>query len=385
MKKVLLFIDWYLPGYKAGGPVTSCVNLTEHLKPWLQFYIVTRNTEYCENQPYNEIETEKWNKLSDSVSVFYLESKKLSGSKIRHIIQNTEFDILYVNGIYSYYFSILPVFFSKSINKKIIVASRGMLAQSAIGVKKTRKILFLMVAKCLGLYKSVIFHATNEKEKYDIITTIGSSAEISIAPNFPKKNANSELPHKIKYSGELKLISIARIAPEKNILYALKLLQNISEGEIVFDIFGSIYNQQYWADCEQIIQTLNKKITVNYYSEIHPSEINNKLKEYHFLLLPTQGENFGHIILESMQAGCPVIISDQTPWKNLPAKNAGWDIPLSQTAEFVSIINKCVTMDQAEYEKLSYSAFVYSQEIENDKKVLEQNLNLFSIANFEKD
>ncbi|CAN5434615.1 hypothetical protein BH10BAC1_BH10BAC1_14720 [soil metagenome] len=29
-KKVLIFIDWYLPGYKAGGPRQSVANLVAH-------------------------------------------------------------------------------------------------------------------------------------------------------------------------------------------------------------------------------------------------------------------------------------------------------------------------------------------------------------------
>ena len=29
--KVLIFIDWFKPGYKAGGPTTSNVNIVDHL------------------------------------------------------------------------------------------------------------------------------------------------------------------------------------------------------------------------------------------------------------------------------------------------------------------------------------------------------------------
>ena len=36
-------------------------------------------------------------------------------------------------------------------------------------------------------------------------------------------------------------------------------------------------------------------------------------QEYDLLFLPTKGENFGHVILESMSAGTPVLISDTTP------------------------------------------------------------------------
>ena len=41
------------------------------------------------------------------------------------------------------------------------------------------------------------------------------------------------------------------------------------------------------------------------------------LSRHDLLFLPTAGENFGHVILEAMQAGVPVLISDKTLWKNL--------------------------------------------------------------------
>lgn len=37
MSKVLIFIDWFAPGYKAGGPITSNVNIVEHLSDKLDF------------------------------------------------------------------------------------------------------------------------------------------------------------------------------------------------------------------------------------------------------------------------------------------------------------------------------------------------------------
>ena len=52
------------------------------------------------------------------------------------------------------------------------------------------------------------------------------------------------------------------------------------------------------------------------------------LFEYHFFILPTLGENFGHVFIEALAAGCPLIISNRTPWLELEKKGIGWDIPL---------------------------------------------------------
>ena len=76
-KKVLIFIDWYLPGYKAGGPVQSISNMVEHLKEEFDFSIITRNTDYCERTPYSNILSNQWNALSNGIKVFYFSYKTL--------------------------------------------------------------------------------------------------------------------------------------------------------------------------------------------------------------------------------------------------------------------------------------------------------------------
>ena len=53
--KVLVFVDWYSPGYKAGGPVRSMVNLVAHMNDSIDFHIVTSDTEYTESTPYEGI------------------------------------------------------------------------------------------------------------------------------------------------------------------------------------------------------------------------------------------------------------------------------------------------------------------------------------------
>ena len=44
-KKILVFIDWYLPGFRAGGPIRSCANLISHLSDEFDFNIVTTDTD----------------------------------------------------------------------------------------------------------------------------------------------------------------------------------------------------------------------------------------------------------------------------------------------------------------------------------------------------
>ena len=46
---------------------------------------------------------------------------------------------------------------------------------------------------------------------------------------------------------------------------------------------------------------------------------------HHLLLLPTLGENYGHVIRESLAINnCPGIISNKTPWENFQENNIGF-------------------------------------------------------------
>ena len=102
---------------------------------------------------------------------------------------------------------------------------------------------------------------------------------------------------------------------------------------------------------------LPANIKVEAEGEIPGPQIPNHLADnFHYFLFPTLHENFGHVIHESLAAGCPVIISDQTPWQDLQQKGIGWDIPLADTEGFTHAIKTCLTMDQATYIQMSKAA-----------------------------
>jgi hypothetical protein len=95
--------------------------------------------------------------------------------------------------------------------------------------------------------------------------------------------------------------------------------------------------------------------------------------------MPTKGENFGHIILESFQIGRPVIISNLTPWKNLEDKNCGFDLPLQSKERFAFCIDKLAQLSNAEYELTCRSAYNFSQEFMQNSDDLDNNKKLFEI------
>ena len=173
------------------------------------------------------------------------------------------------------------------------------------------------------------------------------------------------------------MLSVARIAPEKNTRFAIEVLKGCTKGKIVYDIYGPVYEQEYWKECQDLIAQLPDNVTVNYKGSIRGELVLEAMTNYHFMFLPTTGENFGHTILESFMASTPVIISNKTPWQNLAQKQAGWEIPLDRTDVFVEKLNEAVSLDQESYNNISQQALEFAWEFVNDKSIFEQNKRLF--------
>jgi len=379
MLKVLTFIDWFWPGFKAGGPVRSLLNLTEHLSGEITFYIVTRDTDYMSHEPYSEIQCNSWNEIRPGIHVYYISGEHLSRKTIHSFFrENNNYDLVYINGIYSWYFSILPLYFSRKAGLAHVVAPRGMLSQQTFSSKKRLKKIFFVAARVAGLYKRARFHATMEREASDIAGIVHvDPAMISVAPNLPRKSLPERIPLREKQPGSLQLISIARIAPEKNILFAIQVLKGLTGGQVILDLYGELYNSEYWGECLRLMESLPENIQVNSKGSINSDNIPETLLNYHFLLMPSRGENFGHSILESLMSGCPVVISDKTPWRDLEKVRAGWDIPLDKPGEFTSILQKCLEMGQEAYNDLSEGALVHAREFVDNPKLVEASKNMF--------
>ena len=375
--KVLIFIDWFLPGDKAGGPIRSCANLMDHLGNDFDFSVVTRDTDYTETKSYSGITSDDWNILPDGKRVYYISANQLNKETILKLLSEEKYDVVYLNGIWSQAFTACPM---KQLKKlkfkgKVIVAARGMLAPSALAIKATKKKLYLYLSKWRNDFSNVIFHASNLQEASDIRKVIGDKNQILIAGNLPRKISEST-QHTSKSTDKLRIISIARIAPEKNTLYAIEVLSKVKVA-VESDFYGPIYNEEYWKECKAATEKLPSNVKLNFMGPIPSENILNTLAKYDLFFLPTRGENFGHVILESLQAGTPVLISDQTPWNNLESLKVGWDLPLESQEQFVKTIEGMVNLQIEEFKKLSENAIRFSEDYATSEKLIEENKKLF--------
>jgi len=156
----------------------------------------------------------------------------------------------------------------------------------------------------------------------------------------------------------------------------LRMMSDL-RGIINLNIFGPIEDQAYWVKCERIIRQLPGNVRVEYRGALSHDRVSDALSEHDLFLFPTKGENFGHVILEALVAGCPVLLSDQTPWRGLEEKGVGWDLPLGQPELFQAALQQCVDMDGEALLAWSRRAHQYGIRCSQNDDILRQNRALF--------
>jgi glycosyltransferase involved in cell wall biosynthesis len=373
----MLFADWFEPGYKAGGPIRSCLNFAKQMQDNYNILVFTSDRDLNEQQPYQQIVTGEWIQFDKNIRVFYCPASQLSARFILEQIRKMKPDFIYLNSMYSKYFTIYPLLLRKGgfIRQPIVLSPRGMLKPSAVQFKKTKKKIFLSLMRLAGMQKLIHFHATDQAEQEDIRANFGNKVKITQAANFG--GIVTDYPGAVtKTAKELSVVFVGRIHPVKNLDYLLDLLSAV-EGRVSLTVIGSEEDKSYSIHCKQLVNKLPGNIQVHFTGEIPNNDLPEYMRQHHIFALPTRGENFGHAIFEALSAGKPVLISDQTPWRHLQMEKAGWDIDLKDKKQFLKALQQAIDLEQHQYNEWSKGAWQLAHQFSLQPGLKEKYFNLF--------
>ena len=154
-EKILLLCDYYAPGFRAGGPITTLSNLIARMSSNYDFYIITRDRDLLSSKPY-DIMLNEWVKYSDSHR-YYISQIHISFAKLKKLIQEVAPRIIYLNSLFSYNFSIKILILKKLnliYNCNILLSPRGELKESALSKGKFKKMIYIKLSKLFSLYST---------------------------------------------------------------------------------------------------------------------------------------------------------------------------------------------------------------------------------------
>jgi glycosyltransferase involved in cell wall biosynthesis len=381
LPKIFIIYDHFLPAWKAGGPIRSIAQLIDQMSDEFSFYILTSAYDYQEKNILVNIQADRWCDWENIASVYYLSKRKPTILNIVSIIKEIQPDIIFINGLFSPVYNIKALiaakrYVNKIHNAKIILSPRGMLHSGALSQKKIKKRLFLDIFGLIGLYKNILWHATDEKEVHYIKNWL-SAAQIQIAGNFPKISAPIDSPY--KNQGELIMGTLALISPMKNHLEILNALVSV-QYKIVWHIFGPVKDQDYWGQCNEVVKQLPDNIKVIYHGAIPPDQVLSALEKIQVFILPSKSENFGHAILEALSAGKPVITTNTTPFTNLNEFKAGYTVAINQLeSELSSAIDQFSKMGSDEFSTYQKGAAHFANNFVNVENLKKQYRTMFEI------
>lgn len=372
----MIFTPWYAPAYKAGGPIQSCVRLVDHLKRDHTIQVLTGGYDLHQHDPLPGIELNQFIELADGVHIKYLSKDQFGVKTIKKELTGFSPDFIYVNGMFSKPFVIDVILAHRRLNhpSKIILAVHGACKPSALKHKRIKKKVFLTVVKFLGVQRRIKFHASNEEEEREIKNVFSQASTVVINTLPPLRDLRVSPLN--KRAGQLNLIFIGRVHPIKNLRFIFEVLMDISS-DILLKIMGPVDDQFYYEECLAYSKKLPSNVHVTFEGVVPHPQIHHVLEQAHLLILPTLGENYGYAIIEALSVGRPVLISDQTPWKNLEQSRAGWELPLHKTQQWIEALNQAADWDHSTFESWCQGALAYAEKNTNTEELAEKYNEMF--------
>jgi glycosyltransferase involved in cell wall biosynthesis len=271
----------------------------------------------------------------------------------KELLHQPQWDVVYINGLWSRWSTLVPLWLLRGTKQRRIVAVRGMLAHGMMRQKRLLKRVVLRALRTAGCFRGVEFQATNQEEVEDVRRWVGRDVRVHLVPNLGRRMVDQAPRPIAKPCGELRLVSVARIAQEKNTLFALEQLSGLP-GRVHLDLYGTVYHEAYWERCRQVIAALPPHITVKWHGQIDSEAVPEVLERAHALF-----------------------ISDRTPWRGLEAQRAGWDLPLEKPERFREALRMLVDMDDVTYHPWSDGAFALAVRSLADPAAHDRTLAMF--------
>jgi glycosyltransferase involved in cell wall biosynthesis len=313
--RVLVTCGVFEPGFRGGGPVRSVAQIVDTVSEHIDVVLLTSDRDLGAAEPYPGL-SGRWIDRNRA-RVFYLNPRAL-----RHWFQmwrdlrQIPFDLLYVNSLWSPVFTVVPILAARLRLirvRKVLIAPRGELSPGALSLKARKKRLFLRWWGSVLRRMGIVWHASAEREAAEV-RAVCPWADIEV--NLDEVALPEDPLPPVTNEGTARLVFISRICAKKNLQLALWALREVPP-PVEFDIYGPVEDPAYWSRCQAIIDVLPCTVRVRYRGELAPALVPPSFSGYDAFVFPTLGENFGHVIAESLSASCPVICSDTTPWTEI--------------------------------------------------------------------
>lgn len=374
--KVLAVADYYLPGFKAGGPIRTISNIRRALHDDIDLDLFTRDRDLGDAEAYQNIHANSWTN-DDYGRIYYADPRTFGLAGFHAAIKGTQYDILYLNSFFSPHGSIVinAALQWQGTPLRTIIAPRGEFSPEALLLKRKKKQAFLAMARTLNIYRRTYWHVSSSAERNDLLRIFPFAEPRTFIASDPIDAIPEAMSFSPKVKGRLKLAFISRISPMKNLHGLLQALRNVRR-LVTLNIYGPIEDTTYWALCSQLIKALPSNISANWNGALHPADVAEIFSRHDVFAFPTKGENFGHVIYEALSVGTPVLLSDKTPWTE-DGSPAIRILPLANSAAWSTEIEALADRSSEEQFQARHAALSYARTYAEKNAASANTLSMF--------
>lgn len=310
---VLVFAPSYPPAFRAGGPARTLEALVKQAPENFLSWVIAPNRDLGVKDAL-DVPTWRWVQQARA-KVKYIEKSRLLGTILTFIETRTlKPRIVYLNSFSDPVFSLLPlVFFGFGVWKQsvLVLAPRGEMDAQALESRRQLKRFIISALKLTGMHHKIVWHASNEREATQIRKIWGSEIDLVIREDEVSLPSVAEPP--ILNSGRIQFGYVGRIVPNKGLLEAVEAVTQLTQ-KVEFTIIGPAEDDAYYNRCERLARAAPQNCKIVFAGALSPESVRRSFANFDAFIFPTQFENFGHVIAESLSMSCPVFAPDTTPW-----------------------------------------------------------------------
>ena len=319
---LLQIIPTYKPAKVYGGTMTSVCLLCETLASKGNCQVTVAST--TANGKYELPVYKKTPKLVDGVSVFYFprwtkDHSQFSPALLWWLWRNVrKYDAVHIHSWWN-----ISVLLSTSVcilrGVKPVLAPRGMLSPFTI-TGRFKPIFHRFIGE--KLLKKTFLHATSEQERRECLSLIPDWQNTNL-PNLLDIPSNKTQNNSTVETSHIRLLFLSRIHQKKGLELLFEAL-----ADVPFSWSLSIGGD---GETEYIEQLKNQTKTLNIDDKIHWLgwvDVDNRgavFQAADLFVLPSHNENFANVVVESLAAGTPVLVSQYVGLSDyVLTKNMGW-------------------------------------------------------------
>ena len=361
-----------------GGVARTLFALVEALAADFRFSVITSAFDDPAAGPMRSVKPSKWSTFGYAM-IWYERRYRISAWRTATLLKEIRPQLVYLNSFFDYRFTILPLFITRMTSRKtpVVLAPRGEFSVGALALKRRKKRVFITAFRMLGLHKAVTWHAVTAREKADIERVFGTGARIHVAISLRTGfSVGGEGQYHDQRSGTdphcCSLVFFSRIVPKKNVATAIRAMPLV-KGKARLSIAGPIEDRRYWDECLDLIGNIGDPEIIEYVGVIPADEVVGFLGRFDLFVFPTLGENFGHVVVESLAAGTPVIVGNDTPWHHIEAAGAGWICDPASPEAVAGLIDRFLALDEDTRMRMRTAARELARQVLNDPRGVDAN------------